>query len=222
MDRNLPAGAYDLDVFSPVMLGAADGNRETVTDQKAPIADNGFLSQDILGKSTSKRVVADINDDFYSTTAKAGFVNIITAGREDTDSFTTKVVVPVGEKYIVSGENKVEIDVPAYINANGYTMLPLRAVAVALGINSNNVLWDQATRTVTILYGDRIISMTLGSSVMYVNGSSIPTSSTLEIVNDRSFLPMRDLATALGVTDLTWDTDPTTGKTTTVYMNANK
>ncbi len=44
MDRNLPAGAYDLDVFSPVMLGAADGNRETVTDQKAPIADNGFLS----------------------------------------------------------------------------------------------------------------------------------------------------------------------------------
>ena len=205
MDRNLPAGAYDLDVFSPVMLGAADGNRETVTDQKAPIADNGFLSQDILGKSTSKRVVADINDDFYSTTAKAGFVNIITAGREDTDSFTTKVVVPVGEKYIVSGENKVEIDVPAYINANGYTMLPLRAVAVALGINKNNVLWDQSTRTATVMYGSKIINMTYGQKVVYVNGAMIPATAAVEITNDRMFLGLRDLGNALGVTDITWD-----------------
>ena len=205
MDRNLPAGAYDLDVFSPVMLGAADGNRETVTDQKAPIADNGFLSQDILGKSTSKRVVADINDDFYSTTAKAGFVNIITAGREDTDSFTTKVVVPVGEKYIVSGENKVEIDVPAYINANGYTMLPLRAVAVALGINTNNVLWDQSTRTATVMYGSKIINMTYGQKVVYVNGAMIPATAAVEITNDRMFLGLRDLGNALGVTDITWD-----------------
>ena len=205
MDRNLPAGAYDLDVFSPVMLGAADGNRETVTDQKGTIEDKGFLSQDILGKSTTKRVVADVNDDFYSTTAKAGFVNIITAGREDTDSFTTKVVVPVGEKYIVSGENKVEIDVPAYINANGYTMLPLRAVAVALGINTNNVLWDQNTRTATIMYGSKIINMTYGQKVVYVNGAMIPATASVEIKDNRMFLGMRDLGNALGVTDITWD-----------------
>ncbi|WP_286029341.1 copper amine oxidase N-terminal domain-containing protein [Anaerotignum lactatifermentans] len=205
MDRNLPAGAYDLDVFSPVMLGAADGNRETVTDQKGTIEDKGFLSQDILGKSTSKRVVADINDDFYSVKAKAGFVNIITAGREDTDSFTTKVVVPVGEKYLVSGENKVEIDVPAYINANGYTMLPLRAVAVALGINTNNVLWDQSTRTATVMYGSKIINMTYGQKVVYVNGAMIPATAAVEITNDRMFLGLRDLGNALGVTDITWD-----------------
>lgn len=205
MDRNLPAGAYDLDVFSPVMLGADNGSRDTVADQKGTIEDKGFLSQDILGKSTSKRVVADINDDFYSTTAKAGFVNIITAGREDTDSFTTKVVVPVGEKYIVSGENKVEIDVPAYINANGYTMLPLRAVAVALGINTNNVLWDQNTRTATIMYGSKIINMTYGQKVVYVNGAMIPATASVEIKDNRMFLGMRDLGNALGVTDITWD-----------------
>lgn len=205
MDRNLPAGAYDLDVFSPVMLGADNGSRDTVADQKGTIEDKGFLSQDILGKSTTKRVVADVNDDFYSTTAKAGFVNIITAGREDTDSFTTKVVVPVGEKYIVSGENKVEIDVPAYINANGYTMLPLRAVAVALGINTNNVLWDQNTRTATIMYGSKIINMTYGQKVVYVNGAMIPATASVEIKDNRMFLGMRDLGNALGVTDITWD-----------------
>ncbi len=205
MDRNLPAGAYDLDVFSPVMLGADNGSRESVADKKGTIEDNGFLSQDIFGKSTSKRVVADVNDDFYSTTAKAGFVNIITAGREDTDSFTTKVVVPVGEKYIVSGENKVEIDVPAYINANGYTMLPLRAVAVALGINTNNVLWDQNTRTATIMYGSKIINMTYGQKVVYVNGAMIPATASVEIKDNRMFLGLRDRGNALGVTDITWD-----------------
>ena len=205
MQRNLPAGAYDLDVFSPVMLGVDNGNRESVADQKGTIKDTGFLSQDILGTSTTKRVVADIYDDFYSVKAKAGFVNIITAGREDTDSFTTKVVVPVGEKYLVSGENKVEIDVPAYINAGGYTMLPLRAVSVALGINSNNVLWDQSTRTATIMYGSKIISMTSGQKVVYVNAAPIPAATSVEIKDGRMFLGLRDLGNALGVTDITWD-----------------
>ena len=205
MQRNLPAGAYDLDVFSPVMLGVDNGNRESVADQKGTIKDTGFLSQDILGTSTTKRVVADINDDFYSVKAKAGFVNIITAGREDTDSFTTKVVVPVGEKYLVSGENKVEIDVPAYINAGGDTMLPLRAVSVALGINSNNVLWDQSTRTATIMYGSKIISMTSGQKVVYVNAAPIPAATSVEIKDGRMFLGLRDLGNALGVTDITWD-----------------
>lgn len=217
MNRNLPAGAYDLDVFSPALLGAEDGKRETVTKKSDPAKDAGFLSQDILGKSTTKRVVADINDDFYSTKAKAGFVNIITAGSQDTDSFTTKVVVPVGEKYLISGENKVEIDVPAYVNANGYTMLPLRAVAVALGINTNNVLWDQNTRTATIMYGSKIINMTYGQKVMYVNGAMIPATAAVEIKDNRMFLGMRDLGNALGVTDITWDQ-----ATKTATLNGSK
>ncbi len=218
MDRSLPAGAYDLKVTSPTMLG-----KEKADDAKDE-ADNkakgeGYLGENVLGSEYDKDVncIADINDDFYSATAKAGFVNIVTAGREDTDSFTTKVVVPVGEKYLISGENKVEIDAPAYINADGYTMLPLRAVSVALGINSNNVLWDQATRTATIMYGSKIISMTYGQKVVYVNAAPIPASTSVEITNDRMFLGLRDLGNALGVTDITWD-----AATKTATLNGNK
>ena len=206
MDRSLPAGAYDLDVYSPTMLGAA---RDVADPAGTAVAGTGYLGDIVLGANvnTSDEIgcVGHINDDFYSTTAKAGFVNIVTAGREDTDSFTTKVVVPVGESYLISGENKVEIPVPAYINANGYTMLPLRAVAVALGINSENVLWDQASRTATVMYGSKIINMTYGQKVVYVNGSMIPATAAVEITNDRMFLGLRDLGNALGVTDITWD-----------------
>ena len=215
MDRSLPAGAYDLDVYSPTMLADKFNNDGDVADN----ATKGYLAQAILKPASEKenKVIADINDDFYSETAKAGFVNIVTAGREDTDSFTTKVVVPVGEKYVISGETKQEIPVPAYINADGYTMLPLRAVSVALGINSNNVLWDQATRTATVMYGSKIISMTYGQKVVYVNAAPIPASTSVEIKENRMFLGLRDLGNALGVTDITWD-----AATKTATLNGNK
>ncbi|WP_281712992.1 copper amine oxidase N-terminal domain-containing protein [Anaerotignum lactatifermentans] len=203
MERSLPAGAYDLDMVSPEM-------------------NTPYVNTVVLNGANDKvdgdpRAIHDINDDFVSYTAKAGFVNIITAGREDTDSFTTKVVVPVGESYLISGENKVEIPVPAYINAAGYTMLPLRAVAVALGINENNVLWDQSTRTATVMYGSKIINMTYGQKVVYVNGAMIPATAAVEITNDRMFLGLRDLGNALGVTDITWD-----AATKTATLNGNK
>ena len=219
MDRSLPAGAYDLNAYALTMLGVDSAEEaENFDGSDYTSSDEGYLPETLFADTD---VFVGDESDGINYVVKAGFVNIVTAG-SDTTGFTTKLTVPIGENYLIAGETQVTLDAPAYINAEGYTMLPVRAISTSLGIDNNNVLWDQATRTVTILYGDRIISMTAGASVMYVNGSSIPTSSSVEIVNDRTFLPMRDLATALGVTDLTWDTDPTTGKTTTVYMNANR
>ncbi len=207
MQRNIPAGPYDLTIGSSL----ADKYEE----QKlfAPDEKNCTLKNHDDDKEC---YVGDVCD--YSDVVKEAFVNIITAGREvDDASFTTKVVVPVGESYIISGEKQITLDVPAYISAAGYTMLPVRAVAVALGINTNNVLWDQATKTVTILYGQRIITMVAGQKVVYVNGSAIPAAAAVEIVDGRTFLPMRDLATALGVTDITWD-----AATKTATLNGNQ
>ena len=206
MSRNLAAGAYDL--------------------QLNTTGSDAFMEQAILApagvdadETTVKYQYYD-NDAHFDEVVKEGFVNIITAGRDKDDaSFTKKVVVPVGEKYIIAGEEQVALDVPAYISAAGYTMLPVRAVATALGINNNNVLWNQASRTVTILYGQRIITMVAGQKVVTVNGNTIPASATVQIKDGRTFLPMRDLATALGVTDITWDAAT---KTATMNGNQNK
>lgn len=206
MSRSLAAGAYDLQLNT-------DGS-------------DAFMKQAILAPTGVETEEATVkyqyysNDDSFNHVVKEGFVNIITAGRDQDDaSFTKKVVVPVGEKYIIAGEEQVALDVPAYISAAGYTMLPVRAVATALGINNNNVLWNQASRTVTILYGQRIITMVAGQKVVTVNGNTIPASATVQIKDGRTFLPMRDLATALGVTDITWDAAT---KTATMNGNQNK
>ena len=210
MGRNLAAGAYDLQLDT---TGSDAFMKQNVySNIAAPAKD-----------ATDERTIAYQhynNDDSFNHVVKEGFVNIITAGRDQDDaSFTKKVVVPVGEKYLIAGEEQVALDVPAYISAQGYTMLPVRAVATALGINNNNVLWNQASRTVTILYGQRIITMVAGQKVVTVNGNTIPASATVQIKDGRTFLPMRDLATALGVTDITWDAAT---KTATMNGNQNK
>ena len=246
MQRSIPAGPYDLKIgstlaeyyegqtlWAPDYYGKATvnaGNSSVIpADNLENIENHDGTCDAVHNNSTFIPVTGGANaavkpDSYvgcvadYSTTVKEAFVNVVTAGRDQDDaSFTTKVVVPVGENYIVAGEKQIELDTPAYINAAGYTMLPIRAVAVALGINSNNVLWDQPTKTVTILYGQRIITMTQGQKVVYVNGSAIPASAAVENTNSRTFLPMRDLATALGVTDITWDQ-----ATRTATLNGNQ
>ena len=210
MSRSLAAGAYDLQLNT---TGSDKFMQQNVYSNIAAPA---------TGKTDERTVAYQYynNDDNFNHVVKEGFVNIITAGRDQDDaSFTKKVVVPVGEKYIIAGEEQVALDVPAYISAAGYTMLPVRAVATALGINNNNVLWNQASRTVTILYGQRIITMVAGQKVVTVNGNTIPASATVQIKDGRTFLPMRDLATALGVTDITWDAAT---KTATMNGNQNK
>lgn len=237
MSRSIAAGAYNLelitnaniDMYAEELVALSADPRGTAIDT----IDDAFKTYGSGAGATAvprKYTVADDKDFVNKTvldidsvdkaTVKEGFVNVITAGRDQDDaSFTKKVVVPVGEKYLIAGEEQVALDVPAYISAAGYTMLPVRAVATALGINNNNVLWNQASRTVTILYGQRIITMVAGQKVVTVNGNTIPASATVQIKDGRTFLPMRDLATALGVTDITWDAAT---KTATMNGNQNK
>ena len=148
--------------------------------------------------------IRDVCD--YSKVAHEAWVNVVTAGREvDDASFTTKVIVPIGENTLIAGEKAYTIPVPAYINADGYTMMPIRAVAVALGIDNDAVQWDDATKTVIVMYGQRFITMTAGQKVVYVSGTALPARSAVEIVDGRAFLGLRDLATALGVTTINYD-----------------
>ena len=215
MSRSIAAGAYDLDLMTAPGQKMLTGEKLFTASTDGETKTGYYVADVIDMKRDSKD---GWEDKFY--TVKEGFVNVITAGRDQDDaSFTKKVVVPVGEKYLIAGEEQVALDVPAYISAAGYTMLPVRAVATALGINNNNVLWNQASRTVTILYGQRIITMVAGQKVVTVNGNTIPASATVQIKDGRTFLPMRDLATALGVTDITWDAAT---KTATMNGNQNK
>ena len=139
---------------------------------------------------------------YKAITVNDSYVDVITSARDQDDSTTNKkIIITVGASTMAVGTETVNLDAPAYINSENYTMLPVRAISEAFGATVN---WDAASRTVTVLSGQRIISMTIGSRTMYINGTPVAMNTTAAIVNDRTFIPVRDLANSLGISAINW------------------
>ena len=201
LDRTLPVGGYALE-----NVGAWGATAATYDNDRSNNAAN------ILWENSSDEDVAatravgyDENGIFKykAVTCNDSYVEVVTAGRDNDDSTTTrKIVITIGATTMAVGTETVTLDTPAYINAENYTELPLRAVSEAFGAT---VGWDDASRTVTIMMGQRIVSMTIGSKTMYINGTPVAMNTAPEITNERTFVPVRDLANALGITKIDWN-----------------
>ena len=115
----------------------------------------------------------------------------------------TKISVTIGQPYILANDTQVALDAPAYINSAGYTMVPLRAIANCL--EGATVDWDKAARAATVNYQGETIKMKLDSKNIEKNNGSFLGKTLPEIRQGRTFIPMRDLAEAFGLSDIRWD-----------------
>ena len=214
LDRSLPAGSYELKLVAndPYEEGTDYENALETVDGDSKINggiekgqendDAYFQTSAAKGESVGDSILFDNRE----LTVLDDYVEVVTAGRDQDDStFTTQIKVTIGSNVMYAGTNEIQLDVPAYIS-NGYTMLPVRAVTEALS-KVAIVRWDDATRTVTITFGSRIISMTVGSSTMNINGVPVQMQAAVEITGDRAFIPLRDMGYALGLGDdkIAWD-----------------
>ncbi len=201
LDRTLPVGGYALQNIGGTRLDKYN----LVGINKLWENSTTYKTKDdtLKGKAISENYYDDNGYFKYkAVTVNDEYVNVITSGRDQDDSTThKKVIITVGASTMAVGENTVTLDAPAYINSENYTMLPVRAISEAFGATVN---WDAASRTVTVLRGQRIISMTIGSRTMYINGTPVAMNTTAAIVNDRTFIPVRDLANALGISEINW------------------
>ncbi|MEA4973951.1 MAG: copper amine oxidase N-terminal domain-containing protein [Candidatus Metalachnospira sp.] len=189
LDRTLPVGGYALENVS-----YEDDDNEGYTTPINTLWENSATDDDYYDLSGIFEYDEVIANDSY--------VEVITSARDSDDSTTTKqIVITVGAATMTAGTDTITLDAPAYINAENYTMLPLRAIAEAFNATVN---WDDATKTVTILSGQRIISMTIGSKTMYINGTPVAMNTAPEITSSRTFVPVRDLANSLGISNINW------------------
>lgn len=227
--RSVPYGAYDLKITGDAVVNNYDDNVSTYSSTIAsgsvsdPDSTASAIStasnKSVEDSSTYKLDMFDVNDGFKF----AGYLNV-----ENTSSdsvLTKKVEVTIGEKNVVMDGEKIDTDVAAYIQtSSNSTMVPLRVVALALGVDSANasnpdetnaVNWDANSKTATIVYGQgstkTVIQFQAGSGVMTVNGSQITMQNgvTAEITDGRMFVPFRALGQAFGVS-VSWNADTKT------------
>jgi len=104
--------------------------------------------------------------------------------------------------YSMDGRDQ-SMDVAPYVNS-GRTYLPVRYAALAVGAVPGDISWDPDNRQVTIIDGGRTIELTVGSTLLTLNGTATSMGVAPVIAGARVMLPVRFLAQALGI-DVIWN-----------------
>ena len=109
---------------------------------------------------------------------------------------------PDGISITVKGVAVTWTDAAPFIDANDRTMVPLRAVADAMGLDVN---WDAAAREASFTGSGKTIYFPIGSTnARTSSGGTVKMDTAAVIVNDRTYAPIRYLAEYFGYT-VGWD-----------------
>lgn len=109
----------------------------------------------------------------------------------------------------VSAAEDIQFDAPITMTVNdiliqmdtqpflykGTTLVPIRFVSEALGADS--VSWDSATDSAVICHGNTTIILPKDQNIGYVNGKAVPVGSSIKLVGNRLFVPVRFVSETL-------------------------
>lgn len=221
--RSVPYGDYDLKVMGGAVINNFDD--DVKDDYKtSTMPRDGALVKTVSVNDKGEKEEKKSDYTFVWTqdnTESYDFAKYLSVGTL-TGTLDKKVSVTIGETTITVDGEAYTMDVAPYIQvSSNSTMVPLRFVSLALGVDAeavangstdetSTITWDANTKTATIFYasgsGQKIIQFTAGSNAMVVDGTSVPMSYGVvaEITDSRMFVPFRALGTALGVV-VDWD-----------------
>jgi hypothetical protein len=100
-------------------------------------------------------------------------------------------------KYVtvtVNGQ-PVQSDVRPFVNADGRTMLPIRAISEALGAQ---VQWDSATQTATLTLGEKVVKVQIGQNSIFRQRYAGGMDTSAVIMDGRTLLPVRAVGESWG------------------------
>ena len=132
----------------------------------------------------------ETNDGLYAGTLK------YTVGDVDITAHHN-VTMTIGSSEYVVDKQLFTMDAAPYVDSNWRTMVPIRALAEAFDAD---VKWNNDDRTVTIKYNEQTIVMTIGEKDYTVNGETATMDTEAVIQGDRTYVPIRFAAEAMGFT----------------------
>lgn len=104
--------------------------------------------------------------------------------------------------YIMDNQTKT-MDASTFME-NNRVYVPVRYLALSLGVPENGVLWDAASRTATLTMDGTTVKLVIGSTTYYINGQAKQMDVSPLVRNGRTYLPARFVAEAFGYT-VNWD-----------------
>ncbi|MCC3379460.1 copper amine oxidase N-terminal domain-containing protein [Paenibacillus farraposensis] len=163
---------------------------------------------------TAYKGATDNTQNWKDNNTAAAEVAIATIGTPAPGATSTKAVFTLGStSYTVDGKTKTA-EVAPYAE-NGRTYLPVRYAAEALGVSPQNILFDKATSTVTLIKGSTVAQIKLNTNLLTVNGSVIRMDVKAVTNKNRTVLPISWVGRALDAS-INYDA---TAKTVTVENN---
>ena len=105
-----------------------------------------------------------------------------------------RLIIPARPVTVLVDGKPAECEVPAFIR-DGISVGSFRAVVEASG---GIVGWDNERKQAIATLGTLNLIATVGKSTLEVNGEQVPLSIAPFLLRNRTFLPLRELGTALG------------------------
>ena len=121
----------------------------------------------------------------------------------DDYSILDKLSAPVSDITVTVNGETVQFKNQDPIIKDGRTLVPVRGVFEAMGAQ---VDWLQEAQKVVVNTASVNITMTLNSSVYYVNGVEKTLDVPAELINDRTMVPVRAISESLGC-NVDWDNE---------------
>ena len=92
----------------------------------------------------------------------------------------------IGQKTYLSDGASQTMDVSPFIK-NGRTLVPLRYLALSIGVAPADILWDAAAMRTTLSKGGHTVVLTIGSSELSLDGTTTKMDIAPLIDNQRIF-----------------------------------
>lgn len=157
-------------------------------------------------------------DSFLMHTAKAGdsysyisnkfdvSINELKDLNDDTDDIIYEgnlvKIKPVTPNITIKIDDKIlESDQYPYIE-NNRTFVPIRFIAEAL--NVDKIIWDDPSKTATLISDKKTIKLTLGSTIANVNGKNIKLDAPISVYEGSTYVPVRFISEIFDCT-VSWD-----------------
>lgn len=115
----------------------------------------------------------------------------------------------VGKNYYTVDGTKYEMNAETFIQKPGYIMVPLKYVALAIGVPEEEILYNNGM--VYFTYNNKAIELRVNSDVATVNRNSIKMETAVVLKDGRSYAPIGEVARILGLSK-EWDKVEKTAK----------